>query len=174
MDAPALQAPLSQWPQRLLHVPTMTSLLRKWENGIHFYCSKSRPEYNILTHTWGWWQLDVGPALDIKGVSWKIPPIDQVRFSVEDLQRVIHRISKTADYVWIDVACIDQENDEVKLEEIRHQAGIFERAGRVFVWLSHSTSNELQLCIDKANQSYRIYRDYSTSATDAMDMDRWE
>jgi hypothetical protein len=160
LGAPALQYPGSQWPQRLLHVPTMTSLVREWDDDHAVYGGKTDPEYNILTYTWGRWAVDSGPALDIKGVSWKIPSINRAHFSVEDFQRVIRRISKTTEYVWLDVACIDQENGQVKMDEIRRQAAIFWRADRVFVWLNHCSTDELQACVNKANQSYQQYRDY--------------
>jgi hypothetical protein len=41
------------WPQRLLHIPTMTSYEK--ESG-DIYCQTQRPDYNILSYTWGRWE----------------------------------------------------------------------------------------------------------------------
>jgi hypothetical protein len=85
----------------------MISLARQWKNGILFYGNTSNLRYDILTYTWGRWKLDCGLALGIDGVSWRIPPVNPDQLSVENLKRVLHKISATTDYIWIDVVCID-------------------------------------------------------------------
>lgn len=144
----------AEWPLRLLHVPTMTSLERQEGN---IYGDFTEPDYNILSYTWGRWQVaDGNPALVVCGVPWRVPAIDEQHFSVKQLQRVIWNISlgeqseiegrRSIDFVWIDIACIDQENERIKVSEIGRQAAIFKNAKSVYIWLSHLDEAELRLC----------------------------
>lgn len=48
------------------------------------------------------------------------------------------------DFAWIDVVCIDQENYDVKMDEIGKQVGIFANASQVYVWLWSLPSPQLQ------------------------------
>src|SRR5450432_2961675 len=114
-ESNSLLHPESHWPRRLLHVPSMTSL--EWSAG-NMYGSYMEPAYNILTYTWGRWQLREGPSLAIKGVSWKVPAVDEAHFTVDGLSRVIQRVSRGVSFVWIDVACIDHENRAAMMEEV--------------------------------------------------------
>ncbi|KAL9064115.1 MAG: hypothetical protein Q9161_009086 [Pseudevernia consocians] len=143
-----------EWPLRLLHVPTMTSLERQEGN---VYGNSVEPDYNILSYTWGRWQVaDGNPALVVRGVPWRIPAIDEHHFSAMQLQRVIWNISlseqpeneerRSIVFVWIDIACIDQENERIKAYEIGRQAAIFANAKSVYIWLSHLDEAELRLC----------------------------
>lgn len=47
------------------------------------------------------------------------------------------------EWIWVDIACIDQENDSVKMYEVGKQASIFKKAANTFVWLCHSSSDTL-------------------------------
>lgn len=128
----------NEWPLRLLHIPTMTSVERTGEST---YGTDDKPEYSILTYTWGRFRAEWGsPALDVKGTTWKIPPIKESCFTVEAFQHVINFMGHDVEYAWVDVACIDQENREVKMYEVGRQVGIFKGAKRAYVWL-HSFSN---------------------------------
>lgn len=122
-----------EWPRRLLHIPTMTSVERKAGD---IYEGVKRPKYNILSYTWGRWE-DRNPEPDrrlpISGISWKIPVVDC--FTREEFQRVIMKMGESAPFAWIDVMCIDQENYAIKMDEIGRQAGIFANADRVYIWL---------------------------------------
>jgi hypothetical protein len=40
------------------------------------------------------------------------------------------------EWSWIDIACVDQENRDVKMDEVGRQASIFLEAADFFVWLS--------------------------------------
>lgn len=122
-----------EWPRRLLHIPTMASVERKPGD---IYEGAKRPKYNILSYTWGRWEVrDPEPEqrLPISGINWKIPVVDC--FTREDFQRVILKMGESAPFAWIDVMCIDQEDYAVKMDEIGRQAGIFANADRVYVWL---------------------------------------
>lgn len=132
----------------------MTSLERQEGN---IYGNSMEPDYNILSYTWGRWQIaDGNPALVVRGVPWRIPAIDEHHFSALQLQRVIWNISlgehsedeerRSVVFVWIDIACIDQENERIKAYEIGRQAAIFANANWVYIWLSHLDEAELRLC----------------------------
>lgn len=132
-----------QWPRRLLHIPTMTSVER--EDG-DAYIGHHRPRYNILSYTWGRWEVrDADPKrerLQVAGVSWTVPAVSC--FSAEEFHRAILKMSQTAQFAWIDVVCIDQENYAVKMDEIGRQAGIFSNAYSVYVWLWSLDLHSLQ------------------------------
>lgn len=171
--APHLQDPGKDWPSRLLHVPTMTSMVLEMANGHALYGGQADPAYNILTYTWGRWARPVGSAIEVKGVSWKIPPVDPAHFSVDDFLQVIRRISEDTEFIWIDIACIDQENEMLKLDEIGRQAAIFDKAERTFIWLNHCQANELQMWVNEANHSYRVCKEYVPGESLAVDTGEW-
>ncbi|KAF2122740.1 hypothetical protein BDV96DRAFT_561298 [Lophiotrema nucula] len=133
------------WPRRLLHIPTMTSLERREGN---FYGRWKEPQYGILTYTWGRWQRKDGPRLGILGTSWTIPAVDEEHFTTQSFERIIKRMGEDVEFAWLDVACIDQENDTVKMDEIRKQVSIFTTAHRVYVWLSRLPTNTLTTALD--------------------------
>jgi hypothetical protein len=112
-----------QWPQRLLHVASMTSYEIVEGNN---YNGIKEPLYNIVSYTWGRFrstELDA-PTLSAK-VPWKIPPVDSTRhFSAGRINNLVTTLAtfsnqarenegekdtgSDAKHVWIDVACIDQ------------------------------------------------------------------
>ncbi|KAH0536393.1 hypothetical protein FGG08_006743 [Glutinoglossum americanum] len=116
------------------------------------YGGQKEPPYGILTYTWGRWEISQGPAIDIKGTTWKIPAVQESHFTVEAFRRVIERVGEDVEYVWIDIACIDQEDDVVKMDEVGKQVGIFRGAHRVYVWLNRLAPSELQRCLDDVFQ----------------------
>ena len=122
----------------------MTSQERQEGNT---YGDKKEPRYSILTYTWGRWQTDKVPAIDIKGTTWKIPAVEEKHFTVGNFRRVIQQMGKRTEYAWIDIACIDQENYPVKMDEVGKQVGIFKQASRVFVWLNGLESVDLEHCL---------------------------
>lgn len=149
----------SEWPRRLLYIPSMTSFPREEGNT---YKGEREPDYGIITYTWGRWKAtygEQGEALDIKGCSWDIPRVKPEHFLVEDFRRIIEFIGKQKyeghqiNFVWIDIACIDQKNNAEKLHEIGRQVGIFQRARRVYVWLSRLETNVLEKCLNQIVQS---------------------
>ncbi|KAI0448435.1 heterokaryon incompatibility protein-domain-containing protein [Xylaria acuta] len=127
------------WPRRLFHINTKTSIER---NGSQSYTDPNgnvhmRPQYSILSYTWGRFEIKQGPSLEVRGTSWKIPAIDPDHFTVSSFEKVVDRLAEDGiQWAWIDIACIDQENEEVKADEIGRQAAIFQHAERAFVWLS--------------------------------------
>ncbi|MCJ1371181.1 hypothetical protein MMC20_002396 [Loxospora ochrophaea] len=126
----------------------MTSIERSEGNS---YNHIKEPAYNILTYTWGRWQQKEGPRLPVEGVTWKIPSIREDHFSVSTLKSVLQQVAREVDYVWIDIACIDQENSAVKADEVGRQVGIFQEAQKVYAWLSWHTSEFLEELVKNVN-----------------------
>jgi len=153
-DLASEEAALGRWPRRLLHVPSLTSY--EWQAG-NRYGNAVAPEYNAITYTWGRWRLKDEPsyerpeitALPITGIAWPIPRVKPEHFTPEQLQRVLRnaasfrpnhidfRRRKSVDFVWLDVACIDQRASEPRsAAEIGRQAAIFREAQNVCVWFT--------------------------------------
>ncbi|RPA78937.1 hypothetical protein BJ508DRAFT_151121 [Ascobolus immersus RN42] len=134
----------AHWPHRLIHIPTLTSTPR---TGTSTYGTTTCPSYGILTYTWGRWKdrsPHPTPAVPISGTDWPIPSVTPDHFTVEAFLKVIARIGQEVEWVWIDVACIDQRDDSAqKAEEIGKQVGIFRGAKCCFVWLSRLSTAEL-------------------------------
>ncbi|KAI0864497.1 heterokaryon incompatibility protein-domain-containing protein [Xylaria cubensis] len=126
------------WPRRLLHIATLTSYERSDDNT---YNGIKEPAYSILSYTWGRFQVKdpgVGESLPIKGVSWDIPSIQESHFTVDQFHKVLNLMSlDNTEWAWVDIACIDQENIKIKMDEVGKQASIFRAARWAFVWLSH-------------------------------------
>ncbi|KAJ9614430.1 hypothetical protein H2200_002566 [Cladophialophora chaetospira] len=144
---------LGEWPQRLLHVPTRTSC--EWQPG-NVYHGHANPAYRAITYTWGRWKLAdgqqpaVGPVLDID-VPWEVPRVDPSHFTSATLWQVIRKICESVDpensmpavdFLWIDIACIDQRRGPLAALEVGRQAAIFSNAAGVAVWLSRTGGDE--------------------------------
>lgn len=136
------------WPRRLLRCDG-DKFMSVQRSGDWTYGNVDKPAYNILSYTWGRWQLREGKALPIQDVTWKIPPVDRKGFSVEAFAKVVRHVSQRG-HVWLDVGCIDQEKNDVKMSEIGRQAGIFRGAQQVYIWLSQSKRSILETFIREA------------------------
>lgn len=133
------------WPRRLLHIPTMTSHER---GDGRVYSGVKKPPYSVLSYTWGRFQTpsrQSGCSITIHNVPWEIPSIQETHFTVEAFHSVLNQIRLGTDWVWVDIACIDQEDIEVKMDEIGRQAAIFREASFAYVWLSRIS---LQSCFE--------------------------
>lgn len=120
------------WPRRLLEVSTMTSYERKPGN---VYAGETEPKYSIVSYTWGRFTVPDGQRLAVRGINWQTPAIDESKFSIEDFSRMLKKAAGKNRFVWLDIACIDQEDYAVKMEEVGRQAGIFANADQAFVWI---------------------------------------
>ena len=134
------------WPHRLLHVGTMTSVLR--DDG-NVYAGYVQPRYNILSYTWGRFTNPASESINIKGTEWSIPAIDERHFSVEEFEAVIRQVGRDVEFIWVDVACIHQENDNEKTEEVSRQAGIFKNAHKAYIWLNRLEHSILTTSIEE-------------------------
>jgi hypothetical protein len=97
-----------------------------------------QPRYSILTYTWGRFTKEGEEALPVKNTKWKIPSIDPQFFTVDAFQKVVneHLAIDGIEWAWVDVACINQDNDSLEnSQEVGQQASIFDKAAAVFVWL---------------------------------------
>lgn len=72
-----------------------------------------------------------GSAIAINNLTWTIPSTNV--FPPSLLMGATQSASEELGGVWIDVACIDQENFNTKLEKIGNQAGTFARARKAFI-----------------------------------------
>ncbi|KAI0190485.1 hypothetical protein EV127DRAFT_430402 [Xylaria flabelliformis] len=133
--------PMGDWPSRLLHVPTMCSM--SWAPGNVYGGCYKEPKYAVLSYTWGRWELPSDhepphPSLNVAGIPWKIPPVSEELFTVQEFETTVRQCAceASADFIWVDVACIDQRPESPqKMQEIGRQAKIFRGASQAFVWL---------------------------------------
>lgn len=146
MQSPGWTELMPAWPSRLLHVETMTSVPRGKGN---IYAGHVEPRYNILSYTWGRFTNPASRSVDVKGVEWSIPAIDESHFSVEEFEDVIRKVGRGVNFIWLDVACIHQEDDEEKAEEVGRQAGIFKNAYRAYIWLTLLEDSALTTCVER-------------------------
>jgi hypothetical protein len=161
----------SPWPRRLLRISTMKS--HPWRSG-NIYDGAREPPYFAITYTWGRWQLapDSHPSLKPLdfGTPWPIPRVEPDRFTPENFVSFIKSLSarppsssrrtRTAvevDFLWLDVACIDQRDRSHEKElEIDRQAAIFSGAHQVFAWLHQFENSELQETYQNFRDAYEI------------------
>lgn len=169
-DGDEIEAVLGDWPRRLLHIPSMCSLL--WQPGAR-YGTVKEPRYNAISYTWGRYQLEKSsePVMNVKqpsglkvhGVDWDIPVVKPEHFHPEQLHgalRAAMRVSQgyffppknraavveardDVEFVWLDIACIDQRFNTASMLEIGRQAQIFSKAECVYVWLCRTSSEVL-------------------------------
>lgn len=153
--------PPGHWPRRLLHIPSMESLVWRSNNWYGLDDPKyddpkyHAPEYCALSYTWGRFKLSDGEMSEVKpikigGIHWTLdlPRIDPNHFSLDNFERAINNIRNDgAEFLWLDIACIDQRDHSHEGElEIGRQAKIFKGAKRTYIWLSTlSSENWMQL-----------------------------
>jgi hypothetical protein len=118
---------LMEWPRRLLYVLEMRSYERDGDNT---YGGVREPAYNIISYTWGRWELPTRTeqSISIQGIDWETPAVSPHIFTVAEFQSVLQHVGNDVDWVWVDIACIDQKNVTVRDEEVGRQAGIFNKA----------------------------------------------
>lgn len=132
------------WPRRLLHVPSMTSY--ECQSG-NIYKGVKEPAYTAISYTWGRYEDKNEVPSTIHGVTWKVPGISSSHFTIEEFQKAIIASTRDGqfDFIWLDVACIDQKDEVVKLDEINKQANIYKRAKWVFAWMDWTTEEMLRV-----------------------------
>ena len=150
------------WPRRLLHIPSMTS--REWKPG-NTYGPDTEPSYSILSYTWGRYEVPEGPRLDIKGIDWRIPSINEDHFTIADLTRVLEQVRTKDEYIWIDIACIDQKREKEKMQEVGRQASIFKIARQAYVWLN---KYEPEILHNHMQSLFRCSYNFAQGSIDAL------
>ena len=168
---------IGNWPRRLLHVPTMTSY--ECQPG-NIYGQHHEPQYNAISYTWGRWRIETRGTLEqkpekgdswdearglvIHNVEWDIPLIDPEHFTPKQFRAALSQATtrfysrsdeQDAEFLWLDVACIDQRwNSEDGALEVGRQAAIFRGADEVFIWLNRYGFERLsELAMGIANNS---------------------
>lgn len=131
---------LEPWPRRLLHVPSMTSYTRQSGNR---YKGIKEPTYNAISYTWGRFEDNSELPINIGGVTWKIPGIRKSHFTTSEFQKAIETAAGHYHFIWLDIACIDQENEAIKMDEVNNQAAIYRRAHNVYAWMVPWTTSEM-------------------------------
>jgi hypothetical protein len=153
------ESALGRWPRRLLHVGTLMSY--EWQPG-NRYGSAVEPVV-CRNHVYA-------GSLEVKGrrddrsshYSHKRRSVGHstgkpLRFTVQDLEAVITRartsppsttstagVPQRIDFVWLDVAFIDQrENNPKAVSEMGRQADVFRGASFVYAWLSAISIQQL-------------------------------
>ncbi|KAJ4391872.1 hypothetical protein N0V93_005492 [Gnomoniopsis smithogilvyi] len=150
------------WPRRLLHIrgERLVSVERR---GDSTYGDFESPKYNILSYTWGRFMSNSGAALPIEGVPWNIPRVRPSHFTTASFRNVIKQVALGAStsaadrccHVWLDIACINQNSsDDEMMDEIGHQAAIFNRAQHCFIWLNHTPASSLKWAVDLWNSCF--------------------
>ena len=56
------------------------------------------------------------------------PRIRPDHVTADEFRAVIKRVGRGCSQIWLDIACINQEDDRVKLDEIGHQAAVSQGA----------------------------------------------
>lgn len=149
---------MGDWPARLLHIPTMTSCT--WKSG-NVYVKYKEPRYATISYTWGRWRLSSGmgsciPTLAVSGIAWKIPVVDKALFSSTVFEYALRAIAAEVevDFVWVDIACIDQNEGSAEgAKEIGRQAKIFRNSYQTYIWLVSDTKDAIPDSIEALLQN---------------------
>ncbi|KAM4062032.1 hypothetical protein HRG_008902 [Hirsutella rhossiliensis] len=113
---------LQGWPEYLWHVQEKQLVYlgsdpeRRKRFRLHQDADIGRPEYIAISHTWGRWTKDDEAGYKMpNGFEYPIPR--NKTFEVEEMPRYLcdfQRINNfSADYVWLDLLCIPQGDDEI-------------------------------------------------------------
>ncbi|KAH7303666.1 hypothetical protein B0I35DRAFT_465601 [Stachybotrys elegans] len=166
------------WPQRLIHIPSMTSIPRDDSNKYEYGNIMARePQYSTLSYTWGRWRIKDGrhatPMLPIQNTPWDIPAVEETHFTSEAFLNVVGKIRDTGvEWVWIDVGCIDQRRGSTQAAvEIGRQASIFKQAHSTFVWLSQLKTAQLVEALDEILEHGNGLYDYVYLPNSDVDFD---
>ncbi|RDW63306.1 hypothetical protein BP6252_10851 [Coleophoma cylindrospora] len=142
-EIPDFEKKMMHWPRRLLHLPTMTSY--PWKLG-NIYNNAKDPVYDAVSYTWGRMMMKRPGQrrLKIRGIPWRVPRLRPNFLKVRDFINLFRSLqSKSTEWLWIDIACIDQRRRTVSDLEVGRQAGIFKGARRVYIWWSTFDTKQL-------------------------------
>ena len=128
---------------------------------IRFREDDKRPDYAIISHTWGRWRLWDQAQIELPGVPWTIPR--NTRFDVTRLpEELFDNVNAFggAKFVWLDLFCIPQDGSELAKIEIGRQAAIFGNATRAICWMSNIDDlTGLQLAITWLAMAFARHED---------------
>ena len=85
----------SNWPHRLLHLPSMTSHTRE---GLDIYNGVKAPQYNIISCTWGNFIDSTATAISVAGIDWSVPAVMEGYFTPDTFMAAIKRATKGVEH----------------------------------------------------------------------------
>jgi hypothetical protein len=99
--------------------------------------------YDALSYVWGDSSKPQSISLREDKLQHNLPVTKKLHEALLHLRyRSIERI------MWIDAVCIDQENEQEKMQQIQLMGKIYAQANRVVVWLGEATDNSDQALED--------------------------
>lgn len=134
------------WPQRLVHIPSFRSHLKRPGNVYDTLPPSVTPRYATLSYTWGRFEDSDGEAILISGVPWRIPAINKNHFTKQAFKQTLLAIAEVTniEFVWIDVGCLNQDRRPALAPEAFRQRDIFSGASAGAIWLSRSSGGDLR------------------------------
>jgi hypothetical protein len=159
------------WPERLLHVESMTSYGREQRSEGTFYNGVKEPAFSALSYKWGLHVVDQGPTLVIKGTNWDPPSIDQKYFTTAEHAKVIRRIGEHSGWAWVDVGCITQLLMEETMREIIVEPQYFKQAAQGFVWWVDFPSEIFQRLLNDVCKAEVSLRELKANSDDKLDLE---
>ena len=67
------------------------------------------------------------------------------------MEQLLAHVWLRYEYTWIDIACIDQKRDHIKVKEFGRQASIFKLSRQANVWLDKHEPEDLQRYLQAMN-----------------------
>ncbi|PFH59939.1 hypothetical protein XA68_11678 [Ophiocordyceps unilateralis] len=143
---------LQGWPEYLWHIDTAqlvylgTDPVRRQRFRLTDTGDIGRPDYVAVSHTWGRWIDNELPGFILPG-GFQYPIPRNKTFDVAELPQSLQTFTRlnniSAAYVWLDLVCIPQGEDDAltpddrdtRLREIARQGSIFHHADRAIAWL---------------------------------------
>ncbi|KAF9889094.1 hypothetical protein FE257_008071 [Aspergillus nanangensis] len=159
------------WPERLLHVESMKSFCRQMSPEGIFYNGVREPAFSALSYKWGLHVVDEGPTLEIEGIAWDPPSIDQEYFTVANHTRVLRRMAEYSGWVWVDVGCITQLLMEETMREIIVEPQYFKQATQRFVWWVDYPPEAFRCLLNKVSRAEGALRQLPSLSDNKVDYD---
>jgi hypothetical protein len=102
--------------------------------------------YDALSYVWGGSDKPQSIFVGEHGLQHNLPVTKNLHEALSSLRyRSIERI------IWVDAVCINQENEQEKMQQIQLMARIYAQANRVVVWLGEAADNS-----DQALEEIRV------------------
>lgn len=131
------------------------SRLFRPDEEVGFQTGATRPEYIVISYTWGRWRRDP-PANDtpVAGCHWQVP--HNRLFTRSELTAANRNISCGSN-AWVDVFCIPRiEDDPENAREIGKQGAIFRNGSRACVWLGTGGEDALREVCSRVSDSWSM------------------
>lgn len=74
----------------------------------------------------------------------RAPDSEKHHYRSHTLAECLNSDALRPQHLWLDVACIDQEDENTKMSDIGRQARIFAKAETALIWLSHHDTRQLE------------------------------